>query len=208
MTRRSRRRRILRAKRLGVRAADGGGAARAGARKRCRGGWRREGDAVRVMALEVGDMRIGVALSDPTRALATPLGAIDRAALAATGESGANRLSAGDDAELMAAADAAADIAREYGASEIVVGVPYLMSGRVGAQARSALRFAEALELRSGLAVVRVDERLSTVQARRMLSHGGGGSRGSRVRDRGAVDSAAAAVMLQAWLDGGAGAWG
>ena len=165
-----------------------------------------DGGAARVMALDVGDRRIGVALSDPTRSLATPLGAIDRAALAAAGESGANPLSA-DDAELGAAADAAADIAREYGASEIVVGVPYLMSGRVGAQARSALRFAAALERRSGLAVVRVDERLSTVQARRMLSQGGG-SRGARVRDRGAVDSAAAAVMLQAWLDGGAGAWG
>lgn len=155
---------------------------------------------MRIIALDVGDRRIGVAVSDPTGMLASPLTTLER-------DGGAD----------MAAADAVLALAREHSASEIVVGIPYLMSGRAGSQARVTLEFAEALAARADIPVRRVDERLSSAQATRMLGQAGGagerrGGRGRIARaergggpgnggDKGRIDAAAAAVILQAYLD-------
>ena len=145
---------------------------------------------MRIIALDVGDRRIGVAVSDPTGMLASPLTTLER----------------GGGAD-MAAADAVAALAREHSAGEIVVGIPYLMSGRAGYQARVTLEFAEALAARADIPVRRVDERLSSVQATRMLAQGrarsarAGAERGLDKRDKGRIDAAAAAVILQAYLD-------
>ena len=147
---------------------------------------------MRVIALDVGDRRIGVAISDPTGMLASPLTTLER----------------GGSAD-MGAADAVIGLAREHSAGEIVVGIPYLMSGRTGEQAQVTLEFAEALAARADVPVRRVDERLSSAQAERMLARVGK-RRGGRGRglgngsrgDKGRVDAAAAAVILQGYLDG------
>lgn len=135
---------------------------------------------MRVMALDIGDRRIGVALSDPLGMLASPLTTIERAT---------------PDTE--SAIDAVLALAEQHEAAEILVGIPYLMSGRIGAQARITLDFAATLAERVSIPITQADERLSSVQADRMLAQSGGAA----TRDRGRTDAAAAAVILQAYLD-------
>ena len=135
---------------------------------------------MRILALDFGERRIGVALSDPLGMLASPLTTIERAT---------------PDAE--AAIDAILALAEQHEAAEILVGIPYLMSGRIGAQARITMDFAAALAERAHIPVTHTDERLSSVQADRMLAQSGGAS----TRDKGRTDAAAAAVILQAYLD-------
>ena len=134
---------------------------------------------MRVMALDVGDRRIGVALSDPTGMLATPVTAVDRVTAKPS------------------AIDEILRIAREQGAESIIVGLPLSLSGAEGDQARVVRAFVSDLSARVGLPVDTVDERYSTVQAQRLLRESGAG----RSRDRGRVDASAAAVILQAYLD-------
>ena len=135
---------------------------------------------MRILALDLGDRRIGVALSDPLGILASPLTTIDRST---------------PDTE--AAIDAVLALTEQHEAAEILVGIPYLMSGRIGAQARITLDFAQALSERTAIPITHTDERLSSVQADRMLAQSGAPS----TRDKGRTDSAAAAVILQAYLD-------
>ena len=135
---------------------------------------------MRILALDFGERRIGVALSDPLGMLASPLTTIERAT---------------PDAE--AAIDAILALAEQHEAAEILVGIPYLMSGRIGAQARITMDFAAALAERAHIPVTHIDERLSSVQADRMLAQ----SSGVSTRDKGRTDAAAAAVILQAYLD-------
>lgn len=134
---------------------------------------------MRILALDVGDRRIGVALSDPLGMLASPLTTIERAT-----------------PDTAAAIDAVLALADEHAAAEILIGIPYLMSGRIGAQARVTLDFAEALANRAHIPITHIDERLSSVQAERLLAQSG-----AYTRDKGRTDAAAAAVILQAYLD-------
>ncbi len=134
---------------------------------------------MRVLALDVGDRRIGLAISDPTGLLASPLGAVER------GPSDIEEI-------LQAATDNQAD--------EIVVGLPLTLSGESREQAAKVRRFIRDLERRVDIPIKTVDERLSTVQAQRMLRDAGGRRRN---RDRGRIDASAAAVILQAYLDSG-----
>ena len=131
------------------------------------------------MALDVGDRRIGVALSDPTGMLATPVTYVDRLAAKPS-----------DIDEILR-------IAREQGAESIIVGLPLTLAGAEGNQAKRVRSFVSDLSARAGLPVDTVDERYSTVQARRMMRESGAG----RSRDRGRIDASAAAVILQAYLD-------
>jgi len=140
----------------------------------------------RVLGVDLGARRIGLALSDPLGVLAGPLAVLERA---------------GD-----RAADHAAILqaATENEAGRIVVGVPLSLStGRPGPAARATLdEVAELADLAANLepplAVETYDERLTTVTAQRSLATGG-----VRAKDRRAVvDKVAAAVMLQSWLDG------
>ena len=135
---------------------------------------------MRILALDFGERRIGVALSDPLGMLASPLTTIDRAT---------------PDAD--AVIDAILALTEQHEAAEILVGIPYLMSGRIGAQARITLDFAAVLAERAHIPVTHIDERLSSVQADRMLAQSSGASK----RDKGRTDAAAAAVILQAHLD-------
>ncbi len=132
----------------------------------------------RILALDVGDRRIGVAVGDPTGLLATPIDAIE-------GERESFAL------------DEVVRLIAEYEVQEVLVGRPLSLSGRPGAQARRVREFAEALGRRSPVQVVFRDERYSSVQAERMLRDSG--KRPSR--DKGRIDSAAAAIILQSYLD-------
>ncbi len=135
----------------------------------------------RVLSLDPGTVRCGVALSDSARTMAFP-----RAALAG-GEDLAARVAA---------------LVEEESVEVVVVGRPVALSGR----ATSSTTLADALcrelrEVLSGVEVVAVDERLSTVEAARRLA-----GAGRRAREaRGALDSAAAVVVLEAYLGGARG---
>ncbi len=95
-----------------------------------------------------------------------------------------------------------ADIVAEVGAGLVVVGLPLSMDGRKGPAARAALEEAEALRKILDVPVESHDERLTSVSANRSLDDAGvTGRRRRRAREAGAVDQAAAAVLLQSWLD-------
>lgn len=131
----------------------------------------------RVLGLDLGDVRIGVAISDPERRLAVPLGTIHT----------------GAPADLKAVAS----LVRDNEVSLVVVGHPLLLSGEAGDRARHAEAFVDALRSVLEVPVVLQDERLSTVEADRALREAGA----SGARRRAAVDRSAATVILQAYLD-------
>lgn len=131
----------------------------------------------RVLGLDLGDARIGVAISDPERTLAVPLGTI------ATG--------APQDLK------AIRTLVTENDVTRIVVGHPISMSGARGPRAQHAEEFAGALRSFLELPVDLHDERLSTVEADRALREAGASGR----ERRRVVDRSAAAIILQAWLD-------
>ncbi len=131
----------------------------------------------RVLGLDLGDVRIGVAISDERRRLAVPLGTV--------------RAGAPQDLR------AIAELVREQDVSLVVVGHPLSLSGERGEAARRAEAFAEALRAALPVPVELQDERLSTVEADRALREAGARGR----RRRRAVDRSAATVILQAYLD-------
>jgi len=137
---------------------------------------------MRVLGIDFGQKRIGIAVSDATGTLARPLATLSRRA--------------GRRPPLAALEQ----LAREHEVERLVAGLPLDLQGREDAwcaEVRSACdRLAERLEI----PIQYVDERLTTVQAQRALREAGG-SRAAR-RDRERIDSAAAAVILQSWLDG------
>ncbi len=137
--------------------------------------------AARAMGIDVGTGRVGVALSDATGTLASPLETVRRA-------------KNGSDLDHLAA------LVVEHEVAEVVVGDPRHLSGASGASARDASAYAEALAERIGdVPVYMVDERLSTVTAASHLREGGIDSR----RQRSVIDQAAAVVILQQYLDAG-----
>ena len=133
---------------------------------------------MRILALDVGDKRIGVAVSDLLSILASPLIAIER-----TSDS--------------KAIDTILEIVDEQEVGEIVVGLPISLSGGYSDQTKSVAAFVRKLEARSPVPVNTADERYSTVEAERLLSQ----SKPQRARSRGEIDAAAAAVILQSYLD-------
>ena len=136
----------------------------------------------RVAAIDLGARRIGVAFSDSGRTIASPWGTIER-----SGDRARDRT-------------AVVEAVREVEAATVVVGLPLSLSGEVGPAARAALEEAAALrELLQplGVSVETADERFTTVEAERSLRAAGRtGKKARRV-----IDSAAAMVLLQAWLD-------
>jgi putative Holliday junction resolvase len=131
-----------------------------------------------VLGLDPGERRIGVALAVAGSGLAVPLATVARA-----GDW------AGELRELAAA----------HRVSTLVVGLPVSLDGSEGPAAAAARGFARLAGERLGLPVEFMDERLSTVSAGRSLAEAGASGR----RRRASVDRSAAAVILQAWLDGG-----
>jgi putative holliday junction resolvase len=131
----------------------------------------------RVLGLDLGDARIGVAISDDDRRIAVPLGTV--------------RTGAPGDVK------AIAEIVRDNDVTLLVVGHPLNMSGDAGERAHHAERFAKALTGFLQIPVVLHDERLSSVEADRALRESGAGGR----ERRRSIDRSAATVILQSWLD-------
>src|SRR5215218_7097115 len=133
----------------------------------------------RVLGIDVGKVRVGVAMSDPTGTLASPLETLQRA-------------KDGSDLDRLAA------LVVEHEVTEVVVGEPRHLSGASGASARDADAYSEALAGRiADVPVYMIDERLSTVTAASHLREGGMDSR----KQRPVIDQAAAVVILQQFLD-------
>ncbi|RIK10187.1 MAG: Holliday junction resolvase RuvX [Acidobacteria bacterium] len=130
----------------------------------------------RIMALDLGERRVGVAISDPLEITAQPFAVIDR---------GGNML-----AEIRAIAD-------EYEIGEVVVGLPLQMRGSEGDAASAARQEADRIRDSLDVPVVLWDERLTTATAERALIDQGV----KRRKRREVIDKIAAAVILQSYLD-------
>lgn len=131
----------------------------------------------RIVALDIGDVRIGIAVSDPTRTIASPVEVI-------------TRVGWGPDTRKIKA------ICDRYETCQVLSGLPLNMDGSEGFQAEKVRSFCAQLE-KAGLTVFFQDERLSTVSAEDALLEGNL-SRAERKKN---VDKVAAAVFLQQWLD-------
>jgi len=135
---------------------------------------------VRVLAIDYGERRLGLAVSDEEGAFAFPAGALERRGLRR------------DLAALRA-------LAEERGVATVVVGLPLHMDGREGPEARAARAFAAAVAGATGLPVETFDERWTTREAERSLqAQGMVGRRGHAKKD--VVDEVAATLLLRAWL--------
>jgi putative Holliday junction resolvase len=133
---------------------------------------------VRILGVDVGDRRVGVAVSDPLGILASPIAVVERL---------------GTQADFKAIAD----LADAHEAERIVVGLPYSLNGSVGQQAKKVLEFLDALRPLTPVPLETWDERFTSAAADDLLRERGMGPEERRRR----IDSAAAAVMLQDYLD-------
>ncbi|MDP8937485.1 MAG: Holliday junction resolvase RuvX [Actinomycetota bacterium] len=138
---------------------------------------------MRIVGLDLGSRRIGVAVSDSGGVLATPYSVIER-----SGDPAADRARI-------------ADVVQELEAGTVVVGLPLSLDGSRGPAATAAVAEVDALREVLDVPVEVHDERLSTVSAHRSLT--ASGLKGS-ARRRKVVDQVAASVVLQSWLDRGA----
>src|SRR5271155_916051 len=132
----------------------------------------------RIAAFDVGDRRIGVAVSDPLGYTAQPLFTLHRTNPRADMKS-------------------VARVLRKHAATEAVVGNPLYMSGDQSPQAAKAQAFAEELRAEFGLTVHLWDERLTTTQAHRHLDDAGHAAMGRK----GIIDQVAAVLILQSFLE-------
>ncbi|OPZ74841.1 MAG: putative Holliday junction resolvase [Firmicutes bacterium ADurb.Bin456] len=134
---------------------------------------------MRIMGLDLGEKRIGVAVSDPLGWTAQGLQVI------AVGGS------------LKAGIASIKELVRQYQVERIVVGLPRNMDGSPGSEAKRATEFAGLLSKKLGLPVEMYDERLTTVAAERVLLE----ADLSRARRREIIDKMAASLILQGYLD-------
>jgi putative holliday junction resolvase len=132
----------------------------------------------RLMGLDIGDKKIGVALSDPTEVLATPLTTIIRVT---------------DDIALKEINR----LAKKHDISRIIIGLPYSLDGSIGKQAEKVLFFTKQIEKETGIEIAMQDERLTSVSADQKLREAG--KKGRKLKSE--MDAAAASVILQAYLD-------
>lgn len=130
------------------------------------------------MALDIGDERIGVALSDPTGILASPYTIIDRR----------------DEKQDI---EAIINIVGQHQVQQIVVGLPRSMDGTVGRQAEKVKDFTRRLSSSTDVPVTYRDERLTTVSAKRLMREAGR----KKTRKKPRYDAMAAAIILQSYLD-------
>ena len=135
---------------------------------------------MRSIGLDIGDKRIGVAISDPLGILASPLLVLEHK---------------DDKADIAAILK----IVNQYQVEHIIVGLPQSMDGSMGAQAEKVKLFAEKLKHQSPLPVEFRDERLTTVSAKQMIQEAAT-KKSARNRKR-EYDTAAAAIILQSFLN-------
>lgn len=130
--------------------------------------------------MDYGQRRIGLALSDPSRTIASPFGTLRRRPGKRPPIAELERL------------------VREHEVTELVVGLPLDLQGQESDWTREVRSFGETLQRRTGLSVTFVDERLTSVAAERAVR--GSGLKRSQREEKGRVDAAAAAIILQTFL--------
>ena len=133
---------------------------------------------LKLLALDVGDRRIGLAVNDGGGVLVIPSGHLVRTKLSQD-------------------IDRVLEFARDRDAEGFVVGIPYSLDGGVGPGAKRVQGFVRALKRRTTLPVYSLDERFTSVEAEALLREAGR----SPSRDKAAVDAAAAALILQRFLE-------
>ncbi len=144
-----------------------------------RAGFSAYGSVMRLLGLDIGKARVGVAVSDPAQTIASPLAVLDARAL--------NR----DVRPLKM-------IAEDYEVGGLVVGLPLSMNGTEGPQAASVRAVGDRLGKALALSVTYVDERLSSATASRAMGDAGVNTK----RQRGKLDMVAASIILQSYIDG------
>lgn len=133
---------------------------------------------MRVLALDIGDARCGIAVSDPAGRVASPVCVLPAA-------------------EVAAHASSFQRVLEDWEPEELLFGLPLTLAGEEGPQAAHVREVAAGIQKRTGLPAQFVDERLSSKEAKRELREMGYDER----RMKGKVDMIAAALFLQAWLD-------
>lgn len=131
-----------------------------------------------LLAVDFGDTRTGLAVSDPSRMLASGIGYVSPGGIEKT-------------------ADAIAEVAKEKRVAAVVVGLPVNMDGSEGARAARCRKFASMVEERTGLPVAMFDERMTTMTAARYLNETN--TRGKK--RKGVIDTLSAQIILQNCLD-------
>lgn len=139
---------------------------------------------MRIVGLDVGERRIGIAVSDATRTLATPVGVLRSADL-------------DHDAPRVAAAEVARLAGEEDGVASIVVGLPSHLDGSASPMTARVRRFAEEIGRLTALPVALQDERLTSREAESRLAFRDKNWRARKAK----LDAAAAAIILQDYLD-------
>ena len=135
---------------------------------------------MRILALDYGDKRIGVAISDPLGITAQPVAVIQK-----------------NEADIDGLAELKKIMARYEGIEEILVGLPKKMSGEAGPQVEKVNKYVALLKENLDLEIRTLDERLSTVSAEKSLISAGL----SRKKRRQVIDKTAATFILQGYLD-------
>ena len=133
---------------------------------------------MRVMALDIGEKRVGVAVSDPDERVASPVCVLPAD-------------------EVRAVARPFRMLLEDWEPGLMLCGIPYTLAGEEGPQAKRIRAFAEELGQKTGVPHEFADERLSSAEAKRSLREKGL----SEKNMRGKVDMIAASIFLQAWLD-------
>ena len=133
---------------------------------------------MRNLGLDVGDKRIGVAISDPDEIIASPVTTIIR-----------------ENDQI--AIDAILELISKYEVEKIIMGIPYSLDGSIGNQAKSVITFKEKLSQFTKVDIETQDERLSTIAAENLLIDAGVSGKHRKERR----DAAAAAFILQGYLD-------
>ena len=134
----------------------------------------------RALGVDYGNVRIGLALSDPTGTIATPIDAI--------------KTTGPDDPVNIAS------LASEQKAMAIIVGLPLSLDGSVGKSARKVKAFCSRLRNLTELPVITWDERMSTLEAHNLLRATGKTPSKERGMNRGKIDSASAAIILNSYI--------
>ena len=135
---------------------------------------------MRCLGLDIGDRRIGVALSDPEGILASPFTIIERT----------------EDSQALAAI---VEIINKQDVGQVIVGLPRSLGGSLGEQAEKVNEFADRLAGQIKVPLEYRDERLTTVMAQRLKRASGG----KKTRGKARYDAQAAALILQGYLDEG-----
>ena len=133
---------------------------------------------MRILGLDIGEKRIGVAVSDPSGTVATPLSVLET--------------------RQVLAGRVLSRLVEDYEIELLVAGLPLSMDGSEGPQAKHVRSVAQRLATAVSLPLEFADERLSSIEARRTMTEAGVSDRDKRGR----IDMVAAAVFLQSYLDG------